>query len=244
MKKASQYQDEALRCTGLKATPLISRCSLWTSASHSDGTARLRPKAAGHCAVVYPNATWKNTDPVRLEYGLLISCQIQRVSGFRKGTVRTEEEMTSTHADRSTRNAMTDVLSKSDLQTIDAYWRAANYLSVGQIYLYDNPLLKRPLTKEDVCLDIGEPRPAELHIRTPQPAHQQPRPRRDLRHRSRPRGSWAGRQCIHGRHIYRSLSKHFQGRGRNETIVQAVLVSRRCSKPCRARDTRIDSRGR
>ena len=28
---------------------------------------------------------------------------------------------------------------------MDAYWRAANYLSVGQIYLYDNPLLKRPL---------------------------------------------------------------------------------------------------
>jgi len=26
-----------------------------------------------------------------------------------------------------------------------AYWRAANYLSVGQIYLYDNPLLKKPL---------------------------------------------------------------------------------------------------
>ncbi len=31
------------------------------------------------------------------------------------------------------------------LQKIDAYWRAANYLSVGQIYLYDNPLLKKPL---------------------------------------------------------------------------------------------------
>ncbi len=31
-----------------------------------------------------------------------------------------------------------------------AYWRAANYLSVGQIYLYDNPLLKRPLTLADV----------------------------------------------------------------------------------------------
>mgnify|MGYP003694434231 CR=1 FL=1 len=27
---------------------------------------------------------------------------------------------------------------------MDAYWRAANYLSVGQIYLYDNPLLKKP----------------------------------------------------------------------------------------------------
>ena len=32
-----------------------------------------------------------------------------------------------------------------DLHLIDAYWRAANYLSVGQIYLFDNPLLKRPL---------------------------------------------------------------------------------------------------
>ena len=28
---------------------------------------------------------------------------------------------------------------------MNAYWRAANYLAVGQIYLYDNPLLKRPL---------------------------------------------------------------------------------------------------
>ncbi len=33
---------------------------------------------------------------------------------------------------------------------MDAYWRAANYLSVGQIYLYDNPLLKRPLKREHI----------------------------------------------------------------------------------------------
>ena len=33
-----------------------------------------------------------------------------------------------------------------ELQTLDAWWRAANYLSVGQIYLYDNPLLRQPLT--------------------------------------------------------------------------------------------------
>ena len=31
------------------------------------------------------------------------------------------------------------------LHKMDAYWRAANYLSVGQIYLYDNPLLREPL---------------------------------------------------------------------------------------------------
>ena len=36
-------------------------------------------------------------------------------------------------------------LSTEELRTIDAYWRAANYLSVGQIYLLDNPLLKEPL---------------------------------------------------------------------------------------------------
>jgi xylulose-5-phosphate/fructose-6-phosphate phosphoketolase len=41
-------------------------------------------------------------------------------------------------------------LSKEELQKIDAYWRAANYLSVGQIYLYDNPLLKKALTKEHI----------------------------------------------------------------------------------------------
>jgi xylulose-5-phosphate/fructose-6-phosphate phosphoketolase len=36
------------------------------------------------------------------------------------------------------------------LRKLDAYWRAANYVSVGQIYLYDNPLLKRPLEISDV----------------------------------------------------------------------------------------------
>ena len=38
-------------------------------------------------------------------------------------------------------------LATDELQRIDAYWRAANYLSVGQIYLLDNPLLKAPLQR-------------------------------------------------------------------------------------------------
>jgi xylulose-5-phosphate/fructose-6-phosphate phosphoketolase len=41
-------------------------------------------------------------------------------------------------------------LSTDLLRKIDAYWRAANYLSVGQIYLFDNPLLKTPLKREHV----------------------------------------------------------------------------------------------
>jgi xylulose-5-phosphate/fructose-6-phosphate phosphoketolase len=41
-------------------------------------------------------------------------------------------------------------LSPEVLRKMDAYWRAANYLSVGQIYLYDNPLLKKPLALEHI----------------------------------------------------------------------------------------------
>ncbi len=44
----------------------------------------------------------------------------------------------------------TPVLTPELLTRMNAYWRAANYLSVGQIYLYDNPLLKRPLKQSDV----------------------------------------------------------------------------------------------
>ena len=36
------------------------------------------------------------------------------------------------------------------LRKMDAYWRSANYLSIGQIYLYDNPLLREPLKLEHV----------------------------------------------------------------------------------------------
>jgi len=42
------------------------------------------------------------------------------------------------------------VLSPADAGLIDAYWRAANYISVGEIYLLDNPLLKQPLRPEHV----------------------------------------------------------------------------------------------
>ncbi|AKS36535.1 phosphoketolase [Mycolicibacterium goodii] len=49
-------------------------------------------------------------------------------------------------SDATTAPALTD----SELELLDAYWRAANYLSVGQIYLLDNPLLTEPLAAADV----------------------------------------------------------------------------------------------
>jgi len=45
---------------------------------------------------------------------------------------------------------MTNVLPSSDLDLVDAYWRAANYLTIGQIYLLDNPLLREPLKADHV----------------------------------------------------------------------------------------------
>src|SRR5690349_15024403 len=41
-------------------------------------------------------------------------------------------------------------LSETELHRLDGYWRAANYLSVGQIYLMGNPLLREPLAPEQV----------------------------------------------------------------------------------------------
>ena len=44
----------------------------------------------------------------------------------------------------------TETLTPDLMRKMDAYWRAANYLSVGQIYLYDNPLLREELRLEHV----------------------------------------------------------------------------------------------
>ena len=45
---------------------------------------------------------------------------------------------------------MTQPLSAERLERMDAYWRAANYLAVGQIYLKDNPLLREPLSPQHI----------------------------------------------------------------------------------------------
>ncbi|HEX2213608.1 MAG TPA: phosphoketolase, partial [Mycobacterium sp.] len=49
-----------------------------------------------------------------------------------------------------TTQALSPTLSDDELAVIDAYWRAANYLSVGQIYILDNPLLQEPLEADHV----------------------------------------------------------------------------------------------
>ena len=46
--------------------------------------------------------------------------------------------------------ARATALPDTEVRKLDALWRASNYLSVGQIYLYDNPLLREPLLREHV----------------------------------------------------------------------------------------------
>jgi xylulose-5-phosphate/fructose-6-phosphate phosphoketolase len=58
--------------------------------------------------------------------------------------------MTDVAEARSPIGAAGRVLSDAELDRVDAWWRAANYLSVGQIYLLDNPLLREPLRLEHV----------------------------------------------------------------------------------------------
>ena len=70
---------------------------------------------------------------------------------------------------------MVSELSDDLLQRMDAYWRAANYLAVGQIYLYDNPLLAEPLAPEHIkpqaARPLGHDPGPELRLRPPQPGH-------------------------------------------------------------------------
>ena len=57
----------------------------------------------------------------------------------------TATPISGSHAEVSTIADMQGALDSDELRRMNAYWRAANYLSVGQLYLYDNPLLLQPL---------------------------------------------------------------------------------------------------
>ena len=104
-----------------------------------------------------------------------------------------------------------------ELALIDAYWRAANYLSVGQIYLLDNPLLRRPLAAEDI-----KPRLLGHWGTTPGLnfiwAHanrviKAARPRRDHDRRPGSRRTGGGGQRVPRRHLVGALLGRRPGRG-------------------------------
>ena len=106
---------------------------------------------------------------------------------------------------------MTDVLSASDLDLMDAYWRAANYLTIGQIYLLDNPLLREPLKAEHIkprLLGHWGTSPGQnlLYVASEPAHHASTTPTMHLSGRSRPRRSGGRGQRLPRGHVLGDLS--------------------------------------
>ena len=153
------------------------------------------------------------------------------------------------HGRREFREAAAGPLGDDELRLLDAYWRAANYLSVGQIYLLDNPLLREPLRPEHVKPRLlghfGTTPGLNLvyaHLNRAIRARDLdaiyvtgPGPRR-ARRSSRTRTSRA-RTASSTRTIG-------AGRGRAAQALPPVLVPRRHPEPRRAGDAGLDPRGR
>ena len=133
---------------------------------------------------------------------------------------------------------------------MDAYWRAANYLSVGQIYLFANPLLRRPLALADVkhmLLGHWGTTPGQnfiyAHLNRAIVKYDL-----DMVYVSGP--GHGGPAVVANTYLegtYRRgpiPTSKAAGRGRAQKALHAILVSRRNSEPCLSRVPGLDSRGR
>jgi xylulose-5-phosphate/fructose-6-phosphate phosphoketolase len=132
-------------------------------------------------------------------------------------------------------------LSSEEQRKMDAYWRAANYLSVGQIYLLANPLAARAV--EDRAHQaapagpLGHDAGPEFHLRAFEPADQEIRSGRYLYCRARPRRPG----LVANTYLEGTYSEFYpniqQIRRRHEAPLQTIFVSRRDSQPRGAPET-------
>ena len=134
----------------------------------------------------------------------------------------------------------------SDL--IDAYWRAANYLSVGQIYLLDNPLLASRSQPEHVKPRLlghfGTTPGLNLVYAHLNRAIQRPGPRRAVRRRGRATAGPDSSPTRTSKAPTARSTRTSGGRGRAARALPAVLVPGRDPEPRRPRDAGLDPRGR
>ena len=135
-------------------------------------------------------------------------------------------------------------LTDTEVTRIDEYWRAANYLSVGQIYLLDNPLLREPLTIEHV-----KPRLLGHWGTTPGLnfiyAHMNRVIKRDDLNAIYITGpGHGGPGLVANSYLEGSYTETYphitQDADGHAAAVPPILFPRRNSEPCRARDARID----
>ena len=143
-----------------------------------------------------------------------------------------------------TLQATADPLSAEELRLIDAWWRAANYLSIGQIYLLDNPLLKERLTLAHIkprLLGHWGTTPGQnfvyVHLNRVIKARDL-----DMIYISGPGHGGPGlvaNTWLEG--TYSEIYPHIAANPtRHAASVQAVQLSRRHPKPCRARNAGFD----
>ncbi len=139
-------------------------------------------------------------------------------------------------------------LDEDTLARLDAWWRAANYLTVGQIYLQANPLLREPLAAEHIKPRLlghwgTSPGLSMLYAHLSRLIAPR-RPGHDLRHRSRPRRPGPGGQHLPRGHLHRRLSRRQPRPDRDAAAVPPVLDPGRHPQPRQRAHPRLDPRGR
>ena len=137
---------------------------------------------------------------------------------------------------------MPESLSAEEAAKLNEYWFAANYLTVGQIYLRDNPLLERPLTKDDIKPRLlghwGTTAGLNFIYTHLNRLIQKTRSEHDVHHRPGPWRAGIGRAYISRRHLHGDLSEHRAESRRHQAAVPAILVALRNSQPRGARKRR------
>jgi phosphoketolase len=138
----------------------------------------------------------------------------------------------------------TKTLAPELLNQMDAYWRAANYLSVGQIYLFDNPLLKRPLALTDIkhmLLGHWGTTPGQnfiyVHLNRVIKKY-------DLNMIYVSGPGHGGPAVVGNTYLEETYSEIYPEISRFAKTLQAVFISRRHSQPRLAGMSRLDSRRR
>ena len=139
-------------------------------------------------------------------------------------------------------------LNRDELVAIDAWWRAANYLAVGQIYLLDNPLLREPLQsahiKPRLLGHFGNGPRFEPGVGACEQADPAKGSECGVRGRSRSRRAGAERVCVVGGQLLRALQSHRARHCRNGGLLPPVFVPGWGAQPLRTRDAWVVSRGR
>ncbi len=122
------------------------------------------------------------------------------------------------------------------LDKMHRYWRAANYLCVGQIYLRE-PAPTRTAQcgadQTDAARALGNLAGSKPHLRSPESPHQRTRREHHLRLGSRARWSVAQRGLVPRRLVYRSPPGSHPRRRRTAASLSAILDSRRRAEPLR-----------